>query len=251
MPKKIQPRWGWYPTHNSDDESERQARIDLDRMASILGIRDEETRAELWKDFVCALGGYYFDTYDIPYPSRAEMQSALIELRNRADALSYAMKALDHRSWQWVAPRIDRLAEPGQIEPLEDEPDDEFYFGPQALDIKWKKTIAFLELINRAADETAAGINPPPPKRVRRGNASFLEAIQHLAGVYETHTERDAYSSFYYDAESREYGGPFFILVSEVFEAYEPEVRRSNNSIGEAIRRAIGDRTKFNGKIEP
>lgn len=249
MPKKIQPRWGWQPTREVADEADRQARIDLDRMASILGIRDQETRSELWKEFLLALGGYHVETYDVPSPSLAEMQVALIELKKRADAMVFAMKELDHRSWIWVAPQIARTAEPGQIEPLENEPDDEIYFGPQPLDIKWAKTHEFLDLISRAAAETAEGLNPPAPKRGRKGNAPFLDAIRCLADIYERHTGCGAYASFRYDPITCEYGGPFFIMVSEVFEAFEPEVKRSNNTIGEAIRRAIGDRS--NGKLGP
>ncbi len=251
MPKKIKPRWGWHPTLDTADESARQAEINLDRMAAMLGITDTHARSELWKDFVCALGGYYFDTYASPNPSPAEMRAALLELSDRADAMAFAMKEIDHRSWQWIKPRIGRLAEPGQIEPLENEPDDEIPFGPCPLEIQWKKTIAFMRLIQRAATETAAGIAPPPPKRGRRPKTAFLEAVQRLAAVYEQHTQRAAYSSFYYDAENREYGGPFFIFVNEVFEAYEPDVKRTNNAIGEAIRRAIGGRAEPNGEMEP
>lgn len=249
MPKKIEPRWGWQPFRGPDDETDRQARIDLDRMAAMLGIRDEQSRSELWKEFLMALGGYYIETYEDAHPTLAEMRAAMIELKDRADAMAFAMKELDYASWLRVAGRIADLAAPGDIDPIEDESEGEIPFGPSPFDIHWEKVWRFLELVSRAAAKTADSINPPAPKRGRRGNPPFLDAIRCLADMYERHTGCRAYANFRYDPITCEYGGPFFIMVSEVFEAFEPEVKRSNNTIGEAIRRAVGDRS--NGKLGP
>lgn len=251
MPKKVRPRWGWHPTHDGKDADAREGRIDLDRVAAILGIQDETVRVELWKEVGLAVGSYYFEAYDNPPPSKAEMRSGLRELQARADAMAFSMRELDYQSWQWVAPAIARMAEPGQVGPAENEDEGEIPFGPTPLDVKWAETRAFMELVSRAAQETAAHITPPRPRRGRKPNTPLLETIQRLADLYERHTHRNAYTSFYYDAESREYGGPFFLLVSEVFDAFEPEVQRTNNTLGETIRRAIGDRAKPNGEIEP
>lgn len=261
MPKKIQPRWGWQENNNARNQFLQMGRDGFERIATLIGIRDNDARERFWKDFSRALASYFFHAKNSPAPSKAEVKSALTEFQSRASAMKHALEYIDDISWRSLEGGVRRILYPEPFDPFSGEPnasdlaahepflraEDPFECSP--LEIKMRETIEFLDLLERAVD--AVSIEPTPKRRGPRPNVPLLTTIRMLAVAYGKHTDGSSYKSFYYDAESRKYGGPFFILVDESLKAYAPEERRSNNALGEAIRRAIGDRAVDDGVFDP
>ncbi len=261
MTKKTQPRWGWQDNLQARNQFLQMGRDGFERLATLLGIRNDDVRERFWNDFSRAMVSYFVHAKNDTAPTKAEIKSALTEVRSRASAMKYALEYIDDSSWRSLQSGVSRVLYPEKIDPFSDEPhagdfailepflhaEDPFARSP--IEIKMSETIEFLDLLERAVD--AAKIDPPKKRRGPRPNLKLLALVQNLAVTYGKCAGDTAYTSFYYDAESREYGGPFYIFVDQTLREYAPEAVRSNNSLGETIRRAIGDRALDYGVFDP
>ncbi len=235
MPKKPKPRWGWSETHDGKDMRRRMDRLDFERVARLLGRREEEIGERTWLDLDFAFFAYYNEVYDDSGPTHAEIKAALEELHKRITALEFAWDNMDEYSLRYID---------SGMTPMSDEELEEFRaLGEPYIEDPFSKEL------NEMKGYIEVGLGKiPESKPGRKRNRALTDFILRLSYIYENTTQTRAYENFYYDRDYKKYGGPFFIFLEEIFSSLTPDLEITNNALGEAIRRAVGDRVY--GKTE-
>ncbi len=82
-----------------------------------------------------------------------------------------------------------------------------------------------------------------PKKRGRKPDLALQDFIFRLHGIYIYRTGRDPLEGVYRNAISDRYEGRFVRLAEYILGQFVPDLAITNASIGEHVRRTIGDRS--------
>jgi len=82
------------------------------------------------------------------------------------------------------------------------------------------------------------------PKRGRKPQSNIKNLIYRISQIFDGYGKtQKSIEDFYFNAINEKYEGQLVEILTHVFDNFAPELKMSNNAIGEQIRRTIGNRS--------
>ena len=234
------PPPGESPEAAYNDFERRYAALDLAALAVMVGADNDDARDHFDRALSSALSDFHLQLREGNALTRRQLRAELEAVENRATALLAALNALHYDAWMEM---LD-----GYEQRVTEDFDEERWLqeGLSFADVQWDMAA---DTISRLRDVAAEAREHLPPRRQGRRRDNVLPPlIEALAGIYQAHSGERAYTKYSYDPVRGEASSPFMHFVEAVLSGFAPEFRRSNNALGEAIRRTVGNRVRVNGK---
>ena len=243
MPRRVKPRWGWEPTHDSKDASRREALLDWDWLYEQFGAVDEAACHKVWREISVALLPFYDKQFGVADVRIDEVEASLKDVAKSAKELSEKLQKLDWKSRTWLRGIWEDASKPGSKSEIPNAfPGVERYFDRNFSDTHQAMIVAILETAHDAI--TNYDFPREQISKGRKPQSHVKDLITGIASTLKTSTGIDPLQGFHYDAINERYLGKLVDILEHIFGRYSPELRLSNAAIGDQIRRTIGDRSK-------
>ncbi len=218
------------------DFDDRFAQIDLVDVAAILGANDKEAQATLKHDLreVMLL---YPGSPRGKGPSRAQVVNELRALAKTARTLDERLNKLG------VGVKLGLESYYEEYMSIDMDLEDALNrVGLSSFDIEMdalqEKSIRLAEVV----DYTIASMSPA--KRGRKPNETLYEFIEDMAAFAKRNVHSTMIAGVTWDPYREEYRSQFLRLLEAVLYPFDPARKEESASLGDAVRRAIGDRAK-------
>lgn len=234
MARKVKPRWGWDYSRDYDAFNRRMNNISVDHLCSLIGFNESNSGNFRLELFEHSIGNFYFDQFGTKDPSNKETQAALSELKKATERFKFCVSNLDQVSRSVLGQGFEeRFVE-----------SDDASFAIDIADLIFREEEKLETMLNRLVEAIDhAPHEERPTKRGPKGNPALSELIWQFGQFYEGNTGQKAFDGFKNDQyEDDPSGGPFFDAVSYFINGFAPDLNLSNQSIGEYIRRTVGDK---------
>lgn len=243
MPRRVKPRWGWKPTYDQEDLDRRLRTIDENQLVQALLLDDANSIAI--KEVRQSLTGFYWANFSDPYPTEAEMKAARDDFANAAQGFKFCLENLDWSTRENVRRCLQRGALENDGTDLADdlrEVDTVLFEDPS-------KILRMVELLGKALDTSRVKL----PKRPsgKPPNIGLIRLIGHLALIFDRYSGQRAADTCSADAINGGYQGPFVDFAEYVVHTFDPKPAQSRWSVGDYVRRVIGDRADPRWQITP
>lgn len=245
MPRRVKPRWGWKPTYDKEDLDRRLGTIDENKLGQALLFDDTNSARTAIAEVKQSLTGFYWANFCGAYPTAAEIKAARDEFANAAESFKFCLENLDWRTQENVRRRLQRGAlENDGTDLAEDlrEVDTVLFEDPS-------KILRMIELLGKALDTSR--VNLPKKASGKPPNIGMIRLIRNLALIFERYTGKNAADTCSADAINGGYRGPFVDFAEYVINTFDPKPAESQWSVGDYVRRVIGDRADPRWQISP
>lgn len=235
MPSTIKPKWNFEAERDMVDCERRWEGLSYRKLAALLWFDERKNSYIEYCEFELVLSNFYLDQFSEPDPTEAEIKAAMSEINVVSQRFADCFENLDYLSRRRFGEGFEVAAKDLDDGGMQSNLAHHFFDDRKAF-IELVRTIGFAAI--------AAPIRESPKRRGPKGNPAIKELIYQFAIFYEDNTGRPAFEGFNFNPLEDVYGGPFFEPVAYFLTGFAPDLNLSNHSIGEHIRRAIGDRSK-------
>lgn len=237
MVRGAKPRWGWEQTLNMPDLDRRQAQVELHHVARLMGNPDLGTDIKLGRDVSSLLMELYWDAFEEPGVSFEEMQATFDATKSACEELRRCVSEMDSRSRSWLTAYLFRTYRARRRQGKE-----ALFRALLRAAPRHEDAVTTLDFVIEALG--AVDLPIEPTKKGRKPNLAIRGFIVHLASILAEHTGKDPLTGFYRNAIEDRYEGPLVTLAEYILGRFAPDLGVTNASIGEHIRRTLGDRSK-------
>jgi len=234
LARKVKPRWGWDRSRDYDAFNRRMNNISIDHLCSLIGFNESNSGDNRLGLFEHSIGTFYFDQFGIKDPSSKETQAALSELKNATERFKFCVSNLDGISKSVLGQGFEeRFVD-----------SDDGSYAADIADLIFREKEKLETMLSRLVEAIDQAPNEErPTKRGPKGNPAVYDLIRQFGHFYERNTGRKAFDGFINDQyDDDPSGGPFFDAVEYFINGFAPDLNLSNQSIGEYIRRTVGDK---------
>lgn len=209
----------------------------MERLARDVGLTDI-TQLTLFENHLrLAVDRYLTDRHleiEAPIDSK-KIHTQLTQLSNDLATLQVRVNNLDQQAFSWLIHEMYYQIAPSNT------PDNCAPFKNRIVEL-----LKLTEDARLAATQITQTMYVP--LRGRRPNYVLYAFLKALESIYENSSRLSAKAGFTYDSATKSYDGPFLRFTDNCVSRSAPDLKLSNNALGELIRRALGWRTQRPGK---
>jgi hypothetical protein len=233
----TKPRWGWYMNKPKSPEIE-----DWDAVLALVDALNPGWLPQLkygTNEIEAAVDTYFWRKLD-NYPSSAEVRAAARILKKELSGLRETLEKTDDVTRLRLEQRVF-LGDSKIEEMVADPADGEELTLPEQGPSQFELLVSKLAEFEIAAETLETSSSSAPSKRPNRREA-LDELIGWFGGFYYQATGHPPQEKITYDKETKEYWSPFITFLTDVLNLIDKDHGYTNNTIGDAVRRAIGNR---------
>lgn len=237
MPLSEKPKWGWkQPAYENEDLDDRLAKVTAKEILQLVPPQRSDHEGFVTGRIQVALTHFYWAKFDEPPPTKGEVIAALDAFRKSTEEFAFCLRNLDDHSRDLIRRRIASCFE------LEIEEDDKqtIWNHYRALFDEPSTVLALTDFLTDAL--RTSGMKRPAKKKGRKPDIALIGLIADLAEIYETYAGQSAMTGFHFDPIAERYRGALVDLAEGLLNLFAPDLKVAQNSIGDHIRRVVGDR---------